>query len=119
MKDMACHFTGKRRIRKGDRAFELGFQGRQVKDLQFGKGINRRRLENVYSCMHDIQILQQHPKKVLESLNRGEIERMELAVEQITDEFMVYGFLCFGYRVAPWWIDRCSEQEFSRSPKGV
>lgn len=41
--------------------------------------------------MHDIQILQQHPKKVLESLNRGEIERMELAVEQITDEFMVYG----------------------------
>jgi hypothetical protein len=41
--------------------------------------------------MHDIQILQQHPKKVLESLNRGEIERMELAVEQITDEFMIYG----------------------------
>ena len=41
--------------------------------------------------MHDIQILQQHPKKVLESLNRGAIERMELAVEQITDEFMVYG----------------------------
>ncbi len=41
--------------------------------------------------MHDIQILQQHPKKVLESLNRGEIEGMELAVEQITDEFMVYG----------------------------
>ena len=41
--------------------------------------------------MHDIQILQQHPKKVLESLNCGEIERMELAVEQITDEFMIYG----------------------------
>ena len=45
--------------------------------------------------MHDIQILQQHPKKVLESLNRGKIERMELAVEQITDEFMIYG-LCGG-----------------------
>jgi hypothetical protein len=41
--------------------------------------------------MHNIQILQQHPKKVLESLNLGAIERMELAVEQITDEFMVYG----------------------------
>ena len=41
--------------------------------------------------MHDIQILRQHPNKVLESLKRGEIERMELAVEQITDEFMVYG----------------------------
>jgi hypothetical protein len=41
--------------------------------------------------MHDIQILKQHPKKVLESLKHGAIERMELAVEQITDEFMVYG----------------------------
>jgi hypothetical protein len=41
--------------------------------------------------MHDIQILRQHPNKVLECLKRGEIERMELAVEQITDEFMVYG----------------------------
>jgi hypothetical protein len=41
--------------------------------------------------MHDIQILRQHPRNVLESLERGEIERMELAVEQITDEFMVYG----------------------------
>ena len=69
--------------------------------------------------MHDIQILQQHPKKVLESLSRGEIERMELAVEQITDEFMVYGFLCFGYRVAPWWIDRRSEQSSPRFQEGV
>ena len=41
--------------------------------------------------MVNIQILQQHPNKVLESLNHGEIERMELAVEQITDEFMIYG----------------------------
>ncbi len=41
--------------------------------------------------MHDIQILQQHPRKVLDGLKPGEIERMELAVEQITDEFMIYG----------------------------
>ena len=41
--------------------------------------------------MHDIQILQQHPNKVLDGLKRGEIERMELAVDQITDEFMIYG----------------------------
>ena len=41
--------------------------------------------------MHDIHILQQHPNKVLENLNQGSIERMELAVEQITDEFMIYG----------------------------
>jgi len=40
--------------------------------------------------MDNIQILRQHPNKVLESFKRGEIERMELAVEQITDEFMVY-----------------------------
>ena len=36
--------------------------------------------------MHDIQILRQHPRNVLESLKSGEIERMELAVDQITDE---------------------------------
>ncbi|MHA2313658.1 MAG: transposase [Candidatus Thorarchaeota archaeon] len=41
--------------------------------------------------MNELQILKQNPKKVLESLNLGEIERMELAVEQITDEFMIYG----------------------------
>ena len=41
--------------------------------------------------MNEIQILKQHPKKVLESLKLGLIERMELAVEQITDEFMIYG----------------------------
>jgi hypothetical protein len=41
--------------------------------------------------MNEIQILKQYPKKVLESLKVGSIERMELAVEQITDEFMIYG----------------------------
>ena len=41
--------------------------------------------------MHNIQILKHHPNKALESFKVGEIERMELAVEQITDEFMIYG----------------------------
>jgi hypothetical protein len=41
--------------------------------------------------MHDIQILKQNPKQVLDALKLGKIERMELAVEQITDEFMIYG----------------------------
>jgi hypothetical protein len=41
--------------------------------------------------MNDIQILRQNPRKVLESLKSGEVERMELSVEQITDEFMIYG----------------------------
>ena len=41
--------------------------------------------------MNDIQILRQNPSKVLESLKAGEVERMELSVEQITDEFMIYG----------------------------
>ena len=73
----------------------------------------------VYEGMNDIQTLRHHPKKVLDSLRLGEIERMELAVEQITDEFMLHGFLCFGYRVAPWRTDRRSEQELSRSQEGV
>jgi len=41
--------------------------------------------------MHDLQILRQNPKRVLESFKQGSIERMELSVEQITDEFMIYG----------------------------
>ena len=41
--------------------------------------------------MHDIHILRHHPNKVLESFRVVKIERMELAVEQITDEFMIYG----------------------------
>ena len=41
--------------------------------------------------MNDIQIIKQDPKKVLDALKLGEIERIELAVEQITDEFMIYG----------------------------
>ena len=41
--------------------------------------------------MNDIQILKRNPKKVLERLKQGEVERIELAVDQITDEFMIYG----------------------------
>jgi hypothetical protein len=41
--------------------------------------------------MRDIQILQQNPKKVLESLKQGEVDSIEYAVDQITDEFMIYG----------------------------
>ena len=41
--------------------------------------------------MNNIQIIKQNPNKVFEKLKLGEIEGMELAVEQITDEFMIYG----------------------------
>lgn len=41
--------------------------------------------------MNDIQILKENTEKVLESLKLGEIERMEFSVEQITDDFMIYG----------------------------
>ena len=41
--------------------------------------------------MNDIQILQRNPRKVLECLKHGEIEAIELAVDQVTDEFMIYG----------------------------
>ena len=41
--------------------------------------------------MNDIQILKRNPRKVLERLEQGEVESIELAVDQITDEFMIYG----------------------------
>ena len=41
--------------------------------------------------MNDIQILKRDPSKVLESLKHGSVESIELAVDQITDEFMIYG----------------------------
>ena len=59
--------------------------------LQFGKGINRRRLEIVDSGMRDIKILNQHPKKVLDKLKLGQVDSIEYGVEQITDEFLIYG----------------------------
>ena len=41
--------------------------------------------------MRDIQILHQNPKRILENLSRGEVDTIENAVDQITDEFMIYG----------------------------
>ena len=59
--------------------------------LQFGKGINRRRYENVDLVMRNIEILNQHPKKVLEKLKLGKVDSIEYGVEQITDDFLIYG----------------------------
>ena len=42
-------------------------------------------------CMRNIEILTQQPKKVLDKLKLGEIDSIEYGVEQITDEFMIYG----------------------------
>jgi hypothetical protein len=41
--------------------------------------------------MNELQILKQNPSKVLESLKLGIVDSIELAVDQITDEFMIYG----------------------------
>ena len=39
--------------------------------------------------MRDRQILQQNPRKVLDNLKLGEVDSIEYAVDQITDEFMI------------------------------
>ena len=41
--------------------------------------------------MQNIEILTQQPKKVLDRLQLGEVDSIEYGVEQITDEFMIYG----------------------------
>ena len=41
--------------------------------------------------MNEIQILKRNPRKVLESLKLGVVESIELAADQITDDFMIYG----------------------------
>jgi len=41
--------------------------------------------------MRNIEILSQQPRKVLDKLQLGEIDSIEYGVEQITDEFMIYG----------------------------
>ena len=41
--------------------------------------------------MNELQIIKQNPRKVLESLKQGEVDSIETAVDQITDEFMIYG----------------------------
>ena len=50
--------------------------------------------------MRELQIIYQDQEKITKKLNTGDVYAIELAVNQITDEFMLYGFLCFGYRVA-------------------
>jgi hypothetical protein len=52
--------------------------------------------------MRELQIIYQNQEKIIKKLNTGNVDAIELAVDQITDEFMIYGFLCFGYRVAQW-----------------
>ena len=41
--------------------------------------------------MRDIEILNQQPTKVLDKLKLGEVDSIEYGVEQITDEFIIYG----------------------------
>ena len=38
-----------------------------------------------------IEILNQRPRKVLDKLKLGQVDSIEYGVEQITDEFMIYG----------------------------
>ena len=46
--------------------------------------------------MRELQIIYQDQEKITKKLNTGDVDAIELAVDQITDEFMLYGFLCFG-----------------------
>lgn len=41
--------------------------------------------------MRDIEILNQEPGEVLDKLKLGQVDSIEYGVEQITDEFMIYG----------------------------
>jgi hypothetical protein len=41
--------------------------------------------------MRDIEILNRQPREVLDKLKLGEVDSIEYGVEQITDEFMIYG----------------------------
>jgi len=41
--------------------------------------------------MRDIEILNEHPRKVLDKLKLGQVDSIEYGVEQITDDFMIYG----------------------------
>ena len=41
--------------------------------------------------MRDIEILNQRPREVLAKLKLGQVDGLEYGVEQITDEFMIYG----------------------------
>jgi hypothetical protein len=41
--------------------------------------------------MRDIEILKQNPRRMLGNLKLGEVDSIKYAVDQITDEFMLYG----------------------------
>jgi len=41
--------------------------------------------------MRELQIIYQNQEKIIKKLNAGDVDAIELAVEQITDEFMIYG----------------------------
>ena len=41
--------------------------------------------------MRNIEILNRQPREVLDKLKSGEVDSIEYGVEQITDEFMIYG----------------------------
>jgi len=41
--------------------------------------------------MRELQIIYQNQEKIIKKLNTGDVDAIELAVEQITDEFMIYG----------------------------
>ncbi len=41
--------------------------------------------------MRELQIIYQDQEKIIKKLNTGDVDAIELAVEQITDEFMIYG----------------------------
>jgi hypothetical protein len=41
--------------------------------------------------MRELQIIYQNQEKIIKKLNTGDVDAIELSVEQITDEFMIYG----------------------------
>jgi len=41
--------------------------------------------------MKELQIIYQNQEKIIKKLSTGNVDAIELAVEQITDEFMIYG----------------------------
>jgi hypothetical protein len=41
--------------------------------------------------MRELQIIYQNQEKIIKKLNTGDVDAIELSVEQMTDEFMIYG----------------------------
>ena len=64
--------------------------------------------------MREIEILYPDMEKVLESLNHGQVDAIEEAVEQITDEFMIYGLRgCLIEKLSRGFPDPRREEEIS------